>query len=60
MRLEFHPLISSDISQITRYYKDVAGRQLADDFYNELRTAFLKAAESPHTPSTSENGISGA
>ena len=49
MRLELHPLISSDISQITGYYEDVAGRQLADEFYKELRTAFLKAAESPQS-----------
>ena len=48
MRLVLHPLISSDILQITRYYEDVAGGQLADEFYNELRTAFLRAAESPH------------
>ncbi len=49
MRLEFHPLISSDISEITHYYEDVAGPQLSNDFYSELRAAFLKATESPHS-----------
>lgn len=45
MRLEFHRLVASDISQIMGYYEDVAGRQLADEFYSELRAFFQKAAE---------------
>ena len=36
MRLELHPLISSDILQITRYYEDIAGRRLADEFYTSF------------------------
>jgi plasmid stabilization system protein ParE len=28
-------------------YEDVAGRQLADEFYSELRAFFQKAADSP-------------
>jgi hypothetical protein len=35
MRLEFHPQISADISEITRYYEEVAGPQLANEFYSE-------------------------
>jgi hypothetical protein len=33
MRLEFNKLVASDISRIMDYYEDVAGPQLADDFY---------------------------
>jgi hypothetical protein len=29
------------------YYEDVSGRQLADEFYSELRFFFQKAADSP-------------
>ena len=29
------------------YYEDVAGVQLADEFYSELRAFFQKAADSP-------------
>ena len=45
MRLEFHRQVASDISRIMGYYEDVGGRQLADEFYNELRAFFQKAAE---------------
>lgn len=47
MRLEFHKLIASDISRIMEYYEDVAGAQLADEFYDELQKSFHKASESP-------------
>jgi plasmid stabilization system protein ParE len=47
MRLEFHPQISADISEIIRYYEQVVGPQLANEFYSELRNAFRKAGESP-------------
>ena len=47
MRLEFHPQIASDISRIMDYYEEVAGQQLADEFYSELRAFFKKAADSP-------------
>jgi plasmid stabilization system protein ParE len=49
MRLEFHRLIASDISRIMDYYEDAAGPQLADEFYEELRAFFEKAADSPET-----------
>ena len=47
MRLEFHRQVASDISRIIDYYEDVAGSQLADEFYVELRSFFQKAAASP-------------
>ena len=47
MRLEFHRQIASDISRIMDYYEDVAGPTLADEFYEELRSFFRKAADSP-------------
>src|SRR5258705_11866931 len=49
MRLELHRQITADISRIMNYYEDVAGQQLADEFYAELRTLFQKAADSPET-----------
>lgn len=48
MRLEFHRHIASDISRIIDYYEAVAGAQLADEFYTELRSFFQKAARSPN------------
>jgi plasmid stabilization system protein ParE len=47
MRLEFHKQVATDISRIMDYYEDVAGPQLADEFYSELRSFFQKAAETP-------------
>jgi len=57
MRLEFHRQIASDISRIMDYYEDVAGQQLADEFYNELRFFFQKAADSPETFSIRERDL---
>ena len=47
MRLEFHRQVTSDISRIMDYYEDVAGKQLAGEFYTELRSFFQKAPTSP-------------
>jgi plasmid stabilization system protein ParE len=49
MRIEFHKLVASDISHIMDYYEDVAGTQLADDFYEELRIFFQRAVDSPES-----------
>jgi hypothetical protein len=57
MRLGFHRHVTSDISQIMDYYEAVAGAQLADDFYAELRWFFKKAAESPEVYSIRERDI---
>jgi len=57
MRLEFHRQVASDISRIMDYYENVAGQQLADEFYAELRSSFQKAVESPETYSSRERDI---
>ena len=49
MRLEFHKQIHTDISRIMDYYEDVAGPQLANEFYAELKLYFQKAADSPES-----------
>ena len=57
MRLEFHRKVALDISQIMDYYEEVAGSQLADEFYAELRSFFHKAAESPEAYAVRERDI---
>ena len=57
MRLEFHKLTASDISRIMEYYEDVAGPQLADEFYNELLSFFQKAADNPEAYSIRERDL---
>ena len=57
MRLEFHKKIHSDISQIMDYYENVAGPQLADEFYSELKVYFRKAADSPESYSIHKRDI---
>ena len=57
MHLEFHAQIASDISRIMEYYEDVAGRQLADEFYVELRSFFQKAADAPEGFSIRERDL---
>jgi plasmid stabilization system protein ParE len=47
MRLAFHPRVASDISQIMRYYAEMAGAEFAEEFYSELRSCFAKAAKTP-------------
>ena len=39
------------------YYEDVAGVQLADEFYSELRTFFQKAADSPKAYDIREHNL---
>ena len=57
MRIEFHKLVASDISRIMDYYEDVAGPQLGDDFYEELRAFFQKAADSPESYAIREGDL---
>jgi len=57
MRIEFHKLVASDISRIMDYYEDVAGPQLGDDFYEELRALFQKAADSPESYAIRERDL---
>jgi plasmid stabilization system protein ParE len=49
MRLVFHQAVYSDIDRIMAHYERVATRQLAADFYTELRRFFLIAAEKPES-----------
>ncbi|MGH7872034.1 MAG: hypothetical protein ACREQO_07410 [Candidatus Binatia bacterium] len=49
MRLVVHPKVYSDIDKIMGYYKQVATRQLADEFYAELRYHMQQAAERPES-----------
>ncbi len=57
MRLEFHRLVASDVSQIMRYYEEIAGRRLAEDFYLELRSCFRKAADAPERYRVGNRGL---
>ena len=57
MLLDFHRQVASDISQIMDYYEDVAGEQLADEFYADLRSSFEKAGESPEAYNVRERDI---
>jgi plasmid stabilization system protein ParE len=43
MRLVLHPKVYSDIDKMMTYYEQVATRDLANEFYTELRR-FMKAA----------------
>jgi plasmid stabilization system protein ParE len=40
-----------------KYYEDVAGPQLADDFYEELRAVFQNTAESPEAYAIRERDL---
>jgi toxin ParE1/3/4 len=47
MRLVLHPQVYSDIDKIMERYERVATRQLADEFYVELRRFMAEAARHP-------------
>lgn len=57
MRLEFHRQVASDVSRIMEYYENIAGPQLADEFYAELRAFFNKASESPQSYAIRERDL---
>ena len=57
MRLEFHKQVTADISRIMDYYENVAGPELADEFYTELQFYFQKAADSPESYSIRERDL---
>lgn len=57
MRLEFHKQVAADISRIMDYYENVAGPELADEFYAELQFFFQKAADSPESYSVRERDL---
>lgn len=49
MRLVVHPKVYSDIDEIMGNYERIATRQLADEFYAELRYYMQQAAERPES-----------
>ena len=57
MRLVLHPKIRSDVHEIMEYYERVAGPELADDFYSELRRFMIEAASRPESFSIREHDL---
>ena len=57
MRVILHPKIHSDVEAIIEYYECVASRELADDFYAELRELIVQAAERPESFSVRERDL---
>ncbi len=57
MRLVFHPKVASDIEKIMDYYERVATRELADEFYTELRGTVQEAARTPEAFSIRERDV---
>ncbi|MEI9895695.1 MAG: type II toxin-antitoxin system RelE/ParE family toxin [Chthoniobacter sp.] len=57
MRLVLHPKVYSDVHEIMEYYERVAGPELADEFYGELRRFMLEAAERPDSFSVRVGGF---
>jgi plasmid stabilization system protein ParE len=49
MRLVLHPKVYSDIDEIMGYYERIATKELADEFYSELRHYMQRAAERPES-----------
>jgi plasmid stabilization system protein ParE len=47
MRLVLHPRVYSDIDAIMAYYEEVAGTELANEFYAEFRHFMVDAAKRP-------------
>ena len=57
MRLILHPKVHADVDAIMEYYEHVASRELADDFYAELRLFMSEAAERPESFSVRERDL---
>lgn len=57
MGLVLHPKVYSDIDEIMRYYESVATPELADEFYAELRSFLIKAADTPESFSIREREL---
>jgi plasmid stabilization system protein ParE len=47
MRLAFHSRVAIDVARVMRYYEEVAGAQLASEFYAEIQTHFVAVATTP-------------
>jgi len=57
VKVIFHPSVFAEVDAIMRYYEDVAGNQLADDFYAEFRFHVHSAAETPELYNEREGGL---
>lgn len=57
MLVSLHPKIPSDVREIMRHYRRVAGPTLADEFYRELRQLIVRAAEQPGLFAKREHGL---
>ena len=57
MRLVLHPKVYSDIDTIMAYYEEVATRELANEFYVELRHFVVEAAKRPKSFAIREQDI---
>ena len=57
MRLILHRQVHSDVDAIMEYYERIASRELADDFYAELRSFMLAAAARPESFSIRERDL---
>lgn len=57
MRLDVHPRVYSDIDRIMERYERVATRQLADEFYAEVRRLMVAAARNPKRFAVRERDI---
>lgn len=57
MRLVLHPKVPADVAEIMAYYERVASRDLADEFYLELRRFIMEAAHRPESFSVRERDL---
>ena len=57
MRLVLHPKVYSDIDTTMAYYEKVATKELADEFYTELRHFMTDAATRPESFALRERDI---
>ena len=57
MNIVFHPRVFSEVDLIMRYYEEVAGSNLADEFYEEFRNCVRLAANSPQLFSEKKRGF---
>jgi plasmid stabilization system protein ParE len=57
MRLVLHPKVYSDIAQVMEYYEQVAGADLAGEFYSELLQLMREAAKRPESFSIRERDM---
>jgi plasmid stabilization system protein ParE len=57
MRLVLHPKVYSDIDSIMAYYEEMASRELANEFYAELRHFMVEATARPESFAIREGDI---